>query len=118
MEGYQSVVEWQRPGDREWFCDSLLLVRFSPELVKAIKDALPAWGRISLPGLSSLAANEAEGASQYTVSVMSETEVVRAQAAYERVNGTPSKGLAAVLAQMEGHRAKGRASRFVFWESK
>jgi hypothetical protein len=114
---YRSVVESQRPGASEWSCDSLLLLRFSPELLRALREVVPVPRGSPTKALAPLAANEAVGAIYSTVTTMTYTEVARAQDAYQAANGEPSRGLAAVVSQMEGHRAQGLFTRFVFWES-
>jgi hypothetical protein len=108
MPDYQSVVEWQRPGAPAWSCDSLLLLRFTPELLAALREVVPA-GAAAAP---SPVAGQAAG-----ITSMTHDEVARAQAAYQRANRVASSGLGTVLAQMQGLRAKGLAVRFVYWQS-
>jgi hypothetical protein len=110
MADYQSVVEWQRPGAPAWSCDSLLLLRFTPELIRALQEVTPGSALAAAPPPA--VAGRAAG-----ITSLSYDEVERAQGAYQRASGAASSGLAAVLAQMQGLRAKGLAVRFVYWQS-
>jgi hypothetical protein len=120
MGVYRSVVEWQRPGAPEWSCDSLLLLRFTPELLQALQEVVPALRVAPLAAPAGRAGGAAAHMKMMTppsTTMMSYAEVEQAQAAYQRVNGTPSSGLGAVLAQLQGLRGKGLSARFVFWQS-
>jgi hypothetical protein len=113
MAEYLSVVEWQRPGAGGWSCDSLLLLRFSPELVRALREVTPprAGGATAPPAV-------AGGRPAADITSLSYDELERVQAVYQRATGGPSSGLASVLAQMAGLRGKGLAVRFVYWQQR
>jgi hypothetical protein len=108
MADYQSVVEWQRPGAPAWSCDSLLLLRFTPELIRALREVTPSRTEVTRPAMAGPAAE---------ITSLSYEDVERVQGAYQRANGVGSTGLGAVLAQMQGLRHKGLAVRFVYWQS-
>lgn len=117
MANYRAVIEWQHQGDAHWFASGAIILEFAPETLAAVREVVPNAQGFPFPGLSSVAAAEADTVIHSTATLMNHDQVKQAEAAYEARHGAPCKELRQILRIMDGYAGQGMSSRFLFWES-